>query len=110
MGYPVQILYEVSWKVPGLGQKKKYWLNLLHFVYHLFQNSLLENVYRVLIVFSTFQEQRGRHFLQCCQVPLAIPFGCQLLFQTSSLQSNFQFGEQGNHRGLSPVSRVDGES
>jgi hypothetical protein len=45
------------------------------------------------------QKHCGSHFPQCHQALLAIPFGCQTCFKTSSLQFHFQFGKQGKITG-----------
>jgi hypothetical protein len=39
------------------------------------------------------QECHGSHFPQCCRVPLAIPFGCQILFQNIIPSVSFSIWE-----------------
>jgi hypothetical protein len=77
----------------SIGQKKR-WLKLLNFGCYLLQNSLLGNLYSDPIVSSTLQKHSGSHFPYCCRVPLAIPFGCQTLFQNVVPPFQFQFGKQ----------------
>jgi hypothetical protein len=53
--------YKVLLKSSWTKSKKKCWLNLLNFGCHLLQNSLLGNIHRYPIIFSTLQKHCGSH-------------------------------------------------
>jgi hypothetical protein len=86
--------YEVYRSVPGLGQKKKCWLNLLKFSAMYFKIVFLRTYTETPSFISSFKSTVKAIFLNAVEYRLRFPLDFRHCFKTSSIQFHFQFRKQ----------------